>query len=278
MPTHTHRDWVFTLNNPTGPLEIFDETKMTYLIYQKERSESNTEHYQGFICLKRQQRMSYMKKLIPRAHWEHRHGTREQAMEYCKKEDSRIEDPIEHGVLVKSGHRTDIETAMQLIASGANELSVAEEMPSFWMRNHRALNRYRLLKCKRVVPEDGINVIWLHGPPGTGKSRWVHETYPDAYWKPPESKWFDGYDGEEVIVLDDFRQNWMTFSYLLRLIDRYPFQVETKGGCIPLLATTMVFTTPMPPANCYRTNEDIGQLTRRIKTTIPFGTLQLTVD
>ena len=46
-------------------------------------------------------------------------------------------------------------------------------------------------------------VLW--GPSGTGKSRWVAATWPDAFWKAPESKWWDGYSGQETVVLDDFK-------------------------------------------------------------------------
>ena len=27
----------------------------------------------------------------------------------------------------------------------------------------------------------------------------------DAFWKAPESKWWDGYSGQETVVLDDFK-------------------------------------------------------------------------
>ena len=40
---------------------------------------------------------------------------------------------------------------------------------------------------------------------GTGKSRWVAAIWPDAFWKAPESKWWDGYSGQETVVLDDFK-------------------------------------------------------------------------
>ena len=45
----------------------------------------------------------------------------------------------------------------------------------------------------------------LWGPSGTGKSRFVAARWPDAFWKAPESKWWDGYSGQETVVLDDFK-------------------------------------------------------------------------
>uniref|UniRef100_UPI0040488E22 hypothetical protein n=1 Tax=Shewanella sp. TaxID=50422 RepID=UPI0040488E22 len=54
------------------------------------------------------------------------------------------------------------------------------------------------------------------------------------------------------------------FHVLLRLLDRYPYQVETKGGSRQLLAETMIITCPFMPEEMYNGREDIKQLLRRI--------------
>ena len=68
------------------------------------------------------------------------------------------------------------------------------------------------------------------GPSGTGKSRFVAARWPDAFWKAPESKWWDGYSGQETVVLDDFKDYAMPLVELQRLLDWYPLWVEVKGG------------------------------------------------
>ena len=261
----THRDWLFTINNPTEedlPDTKWNPDKMSLLVYQKEQGTNGTPHFQGLICLRRQQRISYMKKLLPRAHWEARRGTRQQAYEYVTKQDTRIEEPVVFGEYIESGHRTDIEEVMDMVKQGSTEEAIAEHNPRFWFKNYRAVARYRMLKMKSTFRD--VAVYWVWGGTGTGKSRWVYEHFPDAYWKPPETCWFDGYDGEQVIVLDDYRKNWFTFSYMLRLLDKYPMQVQTKGGSQPLLATTFVITSPEPPEQVYITREDVQQLLRRV--------------
>ena len=70
----------------------------------------------------------------------------------------------------------------------------------------------------------------LWGPSGTGKSRFVAARWPDAFWKAPESKWWDGYSGQETVVLDDFKDYAMPLVELQRLLDWYPLWVEVKGG------------------------------------------------
>lgn len=94
--------WVFTLNNPEqdpGTLieRLTDDPKVRYAIFQREQGENGTIHFQGYLELTRSQRMSYVKRLIPRAHWESRIGTRDQARDYARKEETRIEGPWECG-------------------------------------------------------------------------------------------------------------------------------------------------------------------------------------
>eukprot|EP00969_Alexandrium_andersonii_P286488 12664453-Alexandrium_andersonii.AAC.1 len=74
-----------------------------------------------------------------------------------------------------------------------------------------------------------MKVFWLWGAAGTDKSRLAKAVMRGAYIKPPDTRWFDGYDGQEVCILNDLRKGTFTFNYLLELLDRYPFQVEIKG-------------------------------------------------
>jgi len=69
---------------------------------------------------------------------------------------------------------------------------------------------------------------------------------PDWFWVSP-GKWFDGYQGQSGLVFDEFRDNWQTYSYMLRLLDCYPFRVERKGGFIQMKATRFRFSSNVHP-------------------------------
>lgn len=83
-----------------------------------------------------------------------------------------------------------------------------------------------IITARLQKPRDfKTDVHVICGIPGSGKSRYCQEVGGDSYWKPC-GKWWDGYIGQETVVLDDFC-GWLPISDLLRLMDRYPFRVET---------------------------------------------------
>jgi len=69
-------------------------------------------------------------------------------------------------------------------------------------------------------------VLWSYGFREIKKKA---SEFNDIYWK-DDTKWWDGYDKHESIVIDDFRASNIEFNHLLKLLDRYPMRIETKGG------------------------------------------------
>lgn len=87
----------------------------------------------------------------------------------------------------------------------------------------------------------------------------------DPWVSGKDLKWWNGYDGEEEVIFDEFRGDSCKFSELLRILDRYPYTVEVKGGFRQLLAKKIVITSCYAPETVYKKNEeDIKQLMRRI--------------
>lgn len=75
------------------------------------------------------------------------------------------------------------------------------------------------------------------------------------------------------MIIDDYRCDFCKFSYLLRLLDRYPVQLNVKGSMIYLRAKLIIITAPQAPDVMWshRTSEDLAQLTRRISEVRRFG-------
>ena len=98
-PNPQHKKWCFTINNPgdgDDPSTVFAPLgdSIRYAVWQKERGENGTEHWQGFVLWKsRGRRLRGMKELFPRAHLEVARGRCVENRKYCTKEEGRIEGP-----------------------------------------------------------------------------------------------------------------------------------------------------------------------------------------
>jgi hypothetical protein len=92
MPGKTFRHICFTLNNPSSDEIAFAESEhVRYAAWQREVREKGTPHLQGYIEFAKNVSMKAVKALVGKgAHLEERRGTREQAREYCKKEESAL--------------------------------------------------------------------------------------------------------------------------------------------------------------------------------------------
>jgi len=112
-----------------------------------------------------------------------------------------------------------------------------------------------------------VVVYW--GRSGTGKSRkaWEEAGF-DAYPKDPNTKFWDGYQSQENVVIDEFRGK-IDISHMLRWLDRYPVIVECKFGATTLRATKIWITSNVDPRLWYPgLNQDsLEALLRRLTIT-----------
>lgn len=127
-----------------------------------------------------------------------------------------------------------------MIKEGQSIQSIASEYPETFIKFGRGIRDLKLILDTKYTLS-GTRGIWYWGPPGTGKSRKAREENPDAYLK-PQSKWFDGYNGEDVIILDDMDTNVLG-HYLKIWTDRYPCIGEIKGGTINLQHDKFIVTS-----------------------------------
>lgn len=231
--THTAH-WVFTLNNPDGNIDVdlqsvVDNGQLRYATWQLELGSNGTPHFQGYLELARGQRLSFCQRLIFGAHFEPRRGSRSQARDYARKDDTRIEGPFEVGEWIEDlgpGYRKDIHEFRDAVIRGNDDLSLVNQFPEQWFKYTKSVDKLRLY----MVPQRGqqTELHLLFGSPGLGKTTWVTAREPSAYWK-EHSKWWEGYRQEDAVIMDEF-YGFLPFAFVLRLADASPLQVEFKGG------------------------------------------------
>lgn len=171
-------------------------------------------------------------------------------------------DAMEWGECPSQGKRSDIDKVKDTIQSGGTMRDVVEQATNLQtIKMAECLLKY-LEKPRNWKPE----IYVLYGSTGTGKSRAAEAAAPDAYPFGDVGKWWDGYDAHTDVICNDFRTDMVPFNLLLKMIDRYAFKVETKGGTRQLLMKRMFITCPSPPElwEWEKCREDMKQLFRRI--------------
>lgn len=231
-----------------------------YLCYGKEVCpNTGKSHLQGYIYFKNAKSFSAVQKLLTPRHIEAAKGSTEDSVKYCSKDG----DFYEFGVRPKQGSRTDIHNMNELIQQGNCTMrDIVSSVTSFQSV------RMAEIKMKYFEPARDwkTQVYWFYGKSGTGKTKKAFEMCDDPYMCMEDNKWWEGYDGHEDVIIDDYRRDFCKFKVLLQLLDRYPMRVECKGGSRQFRAKRLFITTPKSPRETWesRTDEELYQLFRRI--------------
>lgn len=254
--------WCFTWPNPAmTPDQVWQEMAdagATSLNMQKERgAATGLLHYQGYVEFGIAKRLSSLKKISREIHWESRMGTAQQAVTYVTKDDTRVAGPWTWGDLQnpdpQPGKRTDLQDAVQTLTT-RGYLAVAQEHPQTFVRNYRGFRELLNTLAYAEPRSPDVTVTLLVGPPGVGKTRWVHDNVKPLYRKPvTDGFWFDYYMSDPNVLIDEFEgaaSKW-TLAQLNQLIDRYDVTVPVKGGMVPWKPKAIYITSNTHPHQWY---------------------------
>lgn len=264
------KNFTFTLNNYTSEhlttLEVLVEHKHTRgIFYGKEVGESGTPHLQGFICFTTLKSMKQCIKAIPGAHVEIMKGTIEQNVAYC----SKGNDFTTLGELPMSQQKKgDAEKQRWAQAKQAAVEGRMDDIPEdIYIRYIRNLEYICAKNKPKPTDLDKLDNHWYCGPSGTGKSLKAREENPGAYTK-LNNKWWDGYNGEETVIIDDFDKYDVALSgHLKRWCDHYSFPAEFKGGVKVIRPKRIIVTSNYTPEEIWEEENTLGPIRRRFNIT-----------
>nr|QCC62361.1 putative replication associated protein [Crucivirus sp.] len=295
--------WCFTLNNYTEEniQNLLNLDIIKYIIFGKEIGEKEkTPHLQGYFELFKKKTHTGVKKALValdedlrRVRFDARIGSQKQAINYCKKgiqshdewKNKGIDGPnyglnadvTEKGTKAKQGARKDLDkvrydaldNGLRSISRWANpqQVRVAEKFLTY---NEEP----------RHCPGEMYN-YYIYGKSEAGKTfaaiKLANElSHGDYYmFSPHMKKWFEGYDGHKVVIINDVNGKSFEPKFLLSLIDCFEHRVENKGGSRQMLATTFIITSILSPKKfwvdtlkenvCELAKEPYRQFERRIQ-------------
>lgn len=207
---------------------------------------TGTPHIQGYVHFG--VKMSWPKlRKFKACYWSKAKGTDEQCDDYCSKDYTNGVVGCRHfrwgemDSAANQGKRGgEARKAMWDAAKNAAIEGKLDEVPSDILISH--LGNLKKLRNEFRKPQPdldgelGDHFVWIHGSPRCGKSsfaRAVKNAVPGRrmYVKITENKWWDDYDNENLVLIDDFSKETAKClgAKFKNWFDRYGFRAEVKG-------------------------------------------------
>lgn len=244
-------DWVQRLQE-SGELE--------YIKYAQEVGEGPEPkpHLQGYLYLTKKRRFNSVKNSISsrggaEVHLSLMRGTIAQNDEYVGKEGGPIYEwgnkPEQRGAGRPSKRKAEV--FLELLNEGMSVFDIVNKEPSA-LYHMKHLKEYAAEKRRRTVPawrEMTVYCFW--GPTGTNKTRTAMSSKEETFlMNPSKFEWWDGYQGQPIVVLDEYLEQW-PLTRLLKVLDGYPLELPVKGSFEPAMYTTVILTSNQPPKSWY---------------------------
>lgn len=221
--------WCFTLNNYGDVRPTFDEEKHEYLVYGfEEAPTTGTPHLQGYIRLKKRQRLASLARWLPRASFTLCRGTEGENRIYCTKSGNFVE----HGVFVaernQQGRRSDLEAIRERIKRGETMATIADGYFGDFVRYHSGFARAIDLIGPRAAIQREMKTFFLWGETNLGKTHRIMTGYPEAYKIVgfPRNPW-DNYAGQSILFLDEFTDQWPV-TEINGILDKWAYTIQAR--------------------------------------------------
>lgn len=224
------RNWCFTDFKLLKFKSIYESYKdiIRYICWGKEICpKTKKEHYQGWVQFFNKKRMGGVKKIFGcnKIHLEVCQGSEYDNEKYCKK-DGKFNS---FGKFISMGERSDLEQIKKKINDNVKMIDIANDHFGDFLRYHKGIYEYKkLVQQKMCQGFRKVEVIVIEGKTGLGKTKKAME---EATFKIHASKlnWWDGYDGDKIICIDEFA-NQIPITELLGILDGYNLRLDIKGS------------------------------------------------
>jgi len=229
--------------------------------------ETKKTHYQGYMYFQNAQNTVLLRKAFTPNHVDPAGGDLSQNVVYCSK-DCTLDDLIVFGEKPLPGRRTDLESIKKMAIEGKSDRELYLAAGS-----KQAYEMGQIGKALFQKPRTHkTKVIWIYGPSGFGKSYLAYNLFPEEKIFSVEkfNNWY-GYEGNRVVVADEFRFGVCSHRMLLKLMDCWPMSVNAKYvRWIEFNSDILIFTTIENLLTVLIPGESSAQLRRRIDVLVEF--------
>lgn len=253
------RKFCFTLNNYTEEDVLsLQNLVCEYIVFGREIAPTTgTPHLQGYISFKSAATIEQLHKKdgLARANFRVAKGDANSNKVYCSKEDP---DFFEKGIAPKSqkekgeGEIAAWADALLCVQEGREDEIRADILARNLKTVEYAAIRIASRKRKVEVLEGPLENEWIYGPTGTGKSWAASVENPGHYKKMGRAKWFDDYNYQDVVWIDDVGLDAAKHGdFFKEICDRYPCRIEVKGGSMLARPRKIVITSNYHPTEIW---------------------------
>lgn len=244
------RKYQLTINNPAEHGFTHERIKETltdwkaisYWCLCDEIGEQGTYHTHIYLYSKNAIEFGAVQTRFYGAHIEAAKGSHRENKDYIRKEgkwaddkkkETNLPDTFEEsGELPpeKTKRESVSEEILQMIEDGASNADILRSVPSTITKlSHLERARQTLLEEKYSEAWRELDVYYFFGKPGTGKTRYVMEKYGyrNVYRITNYDHPFDQYNGQDVIVFDEFRSS-LPITEMLNYLDGYPLSLPCR--------------------------------------------------
>lgn len=266
-----NRAHCFTWNNyPATYADVLGGLDCRYVVAGEELApNTGTPHLQGYVVWKNGKSESAVRRILVGCHITVARGNHRQNDSYCRK--TRDEDEHPNGVIYARGDlpadpadRGDAEANRWEDAWDAAKSGRIDDIPAdIRVRQYGTLRRIERDFMPEMERLAGPCGTWIWGIAGCGKTKAVLDQFPDAYPK-PRNQWWDGYQREEIVLLDDVdRFDVKLGGKLKHWADSYPFIGEIKGGSVKIRPKRLIVTSQYRIEDIWNDTETREALMRR---------------
>lgn len=261
------RNWCITTFHDEKPVSLND---IQYSIHRNEIApDTGNPHTHWYIQFKKIYTSTMVTTLFGTVgiHLEPAKGKLEDQKIYLSKPDEAAQPYVEYGTPKVQGKRSDLESLAQTIVEGTSTVTeIAHSHPKEFIRYHRGLRalEFEVQRSKfSTTRRLDLETIVYWGDTGTGKTRAVLDEHGESNVFILNRGcnaviWWDGYNQEKVLLIDDF-YGWIKLSMLLKILDIYPLRLEIKGSFTWAAWTKIYITSNKPPDEWYNKSDQMDE-------------------